>query len=147
MTQATGQAHPGETLDALLFTQDNQLQAMLALLLEERQLLTGRDHHRLATVADNKAELALRLQNLDQQIATHPGREAPEKQELLRALKAKAVECSQSNAVNGEMIVQLQRRQTEQSELLLRALGRSNRTYNSKGVASSRPRLLGDVQA
>lgn len=147
MTHATGQAHPEETLDALLLFQDKQLKAMIALLAEEKSLLMGRDHHTLARVSDDKAELAMRLQHIDQRIAGHPDRDQPNWLDPLRALKGLARQCSDANAVNGRIIESLQQRQTEQSELLLRALGRSNRTYNNKGVTHSRTRLLGDIQA
>jgi len=147
MTHATGQAHPEETLDALLLFQDKQIKAMLILLAEERDFLKSRDHNSLARVSDDKSELAMRLQAIDERIAVHPALRDPDFKPQLKALKEMAMKCSQANTINGQIITALQQRQNAQSELLLRALGRSNRTYNSKGQASSRTRLLGDIQA
>ncbi|EKE75460.1 polar flagellar FlgN [Gallaecimonas xiamenensis 3-C-1] len=134
-------------MDALLLFQDNQLQQMLTLLAEEKALLQGRTHHHLARVADDKAELAMRLEEVDNRIANHPGLHEPQWQEKLQAMKQLARECSHANAVNGEMIEQLRARQGDQSELMLRLLGRSTRTYDAKGKASSKTRLLTDLRA
>lgn len=147
MSHTTLEAHPGETLDALLSLQAAQLKQMLALLEQERSLLVGQDHKALADMADSKAALAYRLSSVDAQLASHPQRQEPEAVDKLRAIKPLAEQCHEANAVNGEIIVQLQKRQSQQSELLLRALGQSNRTYNQRGEAASRTRLLGDIQA
>ncbi|WP_341501736.1 flagellar export chaperone FlgN [Gallaecimonas sp. GXIMD4217] len=150
MTPSPASSASATALGPLLASQRQALERMLALLQQERSLLTqANPFDALHQLGDDKASLVnLLSQNdrlIDQWLRQHQA-DSDQHQEL-QDLKALAGECSQLNLIIGELVGTLSRRNQERTEMLMSALGRSNRTYDGKGNLQSRQRLLAGIKA
>lgn len=124
-----------DILTEFLNTQLNCLEQLLNILDIEKLALVDRDHEKIATLAQRKESLLLKLNELDQNIGEHLAQQALP--EHLHSIKDKITEqaqlCQQKNQENGRAIdLSINSLNRLQRSIIQKRSGNSM-TYNAKG--------------
>ncbi|MEN3158854.1 flagellar protein FlgN [Alkalimonas sp. NCh-2] len=124
-------------LNTLLQQQKEHLDVLLSLLRQEISAISNRQPDELEAVGSTKVACLEALQQLDQQIATHPqlseARQTNTFKEAVSAMDQVLAECKQQNEVNRLALEQSQLNLQHFKNELLQLHGKSGLTYDRKG--------------
>ncbi|MEE2025846.1 flagellar protein FlgN [Alkalimonas mucilaginosa] len=124
-------------LNTLLQQQKEHLDVLLSLLRQEISAISNRQPDELEAVGSTKVACLEALQQLDQQIATHPqlseARQTNTFKEAVSAMDQVLSECKQQNEVNRLALEQSQLNLQYFKNELLQLHGKSGLTYDRKG--------------
>jgi len=130
-----------------LSTQLAQLTKLESLLVAEKDTLQGNNPEALTALSEEKNELLLAIQALDQTIEQSPTFKQEKQQGLyesqLAEIKAKLTRCKELNGINGQIIAQSQLAVERMKTSLLQNHNKSSMTYDNKGKASGGLKSLG----
>ena len=125
---------------SLINTQLSQLQQLETIIDNEREILKQNELDALNNVIEQKNQLLIAIEELDQQFAQSPSFKSEKKQGLfdqqLAEIEATLLRCKDKNLINGQVIEQSQLAVERMKTMLLNQKNKSSVTYNSKGKAS-----------
>ncbi|MCI2284635.1 flagellar protein FlgN [Colwellia sp. MSW7] len=123
----------------LLAQQYSQLQALEQVIIDEKHILQQHQPNELLKISEQKNQLLIAIQTLDQQISLNQafasdkaGKLAQELLEIENLLAS----CQQKNQVNGQIIAQSQLAVERMKTSLLEGHNRASVTYDNKGKKS-----------
>lgn len=129
-----------QTNEQLLEQQLNQLVALENVLDTEKEILTKHDPEQLAEITEQKNQLLLAIQALDEQFAQSVSfkeeKSAGKYVEQLSTIKSSLLRCKDKNFVNGQVIEHSQLAVERMKTSLLQNHNKSSMTYDEKGKAS-----------
>lgn len=125
----------------LLAQQHQQLTALVSVIDHEKEVLQQHDPEDLLKVSQEKNQLLLAIQTLDQQIAINQefaqDKAAGKLAQPLADIAQLLEQCQQQNLVNGRIIQQSQLAVERMKTSLLESHNRNAITYDSKGKKSA----------
>lgn len=131
----------------LLEKQLEQLQQLEVILDSEKQILQQQDPNKLDQVSQNKNNLLIAIQELDQQFEQSPQfkkeKAAGLFEEQLNNIEASLLRCKDKNLVNGQIIQHSQLAVERMKTSLLQNHNKSSMTYDEKGKTSGGLSSLG----
>lgn len=124
----------------LLAQQHSQLQALEQIIVDEKQVLQQHQPEALLQISEQKNQLLLAIQSLDQQISLNQAFAADKVagylEQELSDIKNLLERCQQKNHVNGQIIAQSQLAVERMKTSLLEGHNKSSVTYDNKGKKS-----------
>ena len=130
-----------------LSTQLAQLSTLESLLVAEKETLQSNNPEALTALSEEKNELLLAIQQLDQTIEQSPTFKQEKQQGMhdaqLAEIKAKLTHCKELNTINGQIIAQSKLAVERMKTSLLQSHSKSSMTYDSKGKTSGGLKSLG----
>ena len=124
----------------LLAQQFSQLQALEKVIIDEKQILQQHQPEALLKISEQKNQILLAIQTLDQQISINQtfasDKAAGFLEQELEEIKNLLAQCQQKNQVNGHIIAQSQLAVERMKTSLLEGHNKSSVTYDSKGKKS-----------
>lgn len=125
---------------AFLAKQYTQLQALEKIIIDEKNILQQHQPDQLVQISEQKNQLLIAIQSLDQEISVNQ-QFAQDKAANLLAQELADIEsllkhCQQKNQVNGQIITQSQLAVERMKTTLLESHNKTVITYNSKGKKS-----------
>ena len=124
----------------LLAQQHSQLQALEQVIIDEKQVLQQHQPEALLQISEQKNQLLLAIQSLDQQISLNQAFAADKVagylEQELSDIKSLLERCQQKNHVNGQIIAQSQLAVERMKTSLLEGHNKSSVTYDNKGKKS-----------
>lgn len=131
----------------LINTQLSQLQQLEEVIDNEKAILQKSSPDELSKVTEQKNQLLLAIQDLDQQFAQSPNFKQEKSQGAfdiqLAEIERILVRCKEKNQVNGQVIQQSQLAVERLKTTLLQQHNKSSMTYDSKGKTSGGLSSLG----
>ncbi len=125
----------------LLAQQHQQLTALVSVIAHEKEVLQQHEPEDLLKVSQEKNQLLLAIQTLDQQIAHNQefaqDKAAGKLAQPLADIAQLLEQCQQQNLVNGKIIQQSQLAVERMKTSLLESHNKNAITYNSKGKKSA----------
>ncbi len=129
-----------QTNEQMLQQQINQLVELENVLDNEREILTKHDPEQLAGITEQKNQLLLAIQALDEQFSQSPSfkkeKSAGRYVEQLSTIEASLLRCKDKNFVNGQVIEHSQLAVERMKTSLLQNHNKSSMTYDDKGKTS-----------
>tara|TARA_R110001583_G_scaffold47264_2_gene148083 strand:- start:1200 stop:1631 length:432 start_codon:yes stop_codon:yes gene_type:complete len=124
----------------LLAQQHAQLQALEQVITDEKHILQQHQPKALLNISEQKNQLLLAIQTLDQQISLNQAFALDKAAGLLdhelTDIKSLLIRCQQKNQVNGQIIAQSQLAVERMKTSLLEGHNKTSVTYDSKGKKS-----------
>lgn len=134
-------------IEQILNQQLTQLQQLESLLHSEKETLQQSNPDLLISLSEQKNELLVAIQELDNQIAQSVAFREEKKQglhtDILQKIADKLAECKRLNTVNGEIIAHSQLAVERMKTSLLQNHNKSSMTYDNKGKTSGGLSSLG----
>lgn len=124
----------------LLAQQHAQLQALEQVITDEKHILQQHQPKALLNISEQKNQLLLAIQTLDQQISLNQAFALDKAAGLLdhelTDIESLLIRCQQKNQVNGQIIAQSQLAVERMKTSLLEGHNKTSVTYDSKGKKS-----------
>ncbi|GAA3715523.1 hypothetical protein GCM10022421_23960 [Oceanisphaera sediminis] len=122
-------------LDVLLNHQKSQLELLLEITHQERDLIVKRKALELPPLTERKQALLIEIQNTDSQLAGHPERERlnGDYHDRVAELRALLQQCQEQNQVAGQLLEQSLNGIRQLTNILSRLHERQSMTYDQKG--------------
>lgn len=134
-------AAQGLTSKELLAKQHQQLTKLSQVIADEKQILQQHDPKALLTISQEKNNLLLAIQQLDQEIGLNQSfaqdRAAGKLTDELAEITELLTQCKKQNLVNGQVIQQSQLAVERMKTSLLENHNKNAITYDSKGKKSA----------
>jgi len=125
----------------LLKQQLGQLQQLEAIIESEKDSLQQQDPEKLVEISEQKNQLLLAIQSLDQQFEQSPQFKKEKSQglftDILEEIETILLRCKDKNQVNGQIIEQSQLAVERMKTSLLQSHNKNAMTYDSKGKTSA----------
>lgn len=129
-----------QNFSLLIDKQLAQLQQLETIIDQEKDILQQQNPEKLVEITDNKNQLLLAIQELDQQFEQSVLFKQEKAQGLfadkLAVIEEILLRCKEKNHVNGEIIAQSQLAVERMKTSLLQNHNKSSITYDNKGKAS-----------
>ncbi len=124
----------------LLAQQHEQLKSLEIIIANEKEILQQHDPDALIKISNEKNDLLLAIQALDQQISVNQAfaqdKAAGKLEQELEAIAKLLAHCQKQNQVNGQIIQQSQLAVERMKTTLLESHNKSAITYDNKGKKS-----------
>jgi len=125
---------------ALLSQQYSQLQALEKIIVDEKHILQQHQPEQLVQIIEQKNQLLIAIQNLDQEISLNQQFAQDKAANLLTQelvdIESLLNHCQQQNQVNGQIIAQSQLAVERMKTTLLESHNKTAITYDNKGKKS-----------